>query len=188
MSTVNVCQCGEGIETQSANNNLCHQCQEEQGLVELMRQEVSELPVITPSESNWHAIQFKLKTKDDEKPLGSKPRPNNIRQLIFKAKTITAIAASLSFVMIGFLSWQNYQMEHRFEQVLTMNELLEERLSEQTVPYFSQISISNKLSQLDVEFYRAKTIEEKLAILMQRKKIIEGYLKPDQGVSNEFSI
>jgi hypothetical protein len=48
--------------------------------------------------------------------------------------------------------------------------------------------MSNKLNRLDIALYKAKTIEEKLAILLQRKSTIEGYLKPNKGVSNEFSI
>lgn len=103
-------------------------------------------------------------------------------------KKLIPIAACVSFVLAGFLSWQQYQLKTDFENILVMNYLLEEKLSKQTAPLYQQIAMNKALYKLDDDLVNADSMKEKLKILAKRREIIEKYMNKIEGVNNAFSI
>jgi len=109
-----------------------------------------------------------------------------------KTKNITAwskmltIAASVSFILVGLLSWQNYKLQSQLKSVLVANYLFEEQFSKSSRTTY--VGFSSELVNLEKELQSAKNTEEKLNILIKRKAIFEKQLNPKKGVSNEFSI
>lgn len=188
MSIVNCSECGVSLGQQQRQSSKCQQCFEEQQLLALLHQDVEHVPVIIPKESNWQVIKESITDNKVTDLIANKTNVEPIKKSVINFKVITSIAASVSFVVMGALTWHNIQLEQKFEQVLTMNQLLEERLANQSMPYFSHASISKQLNALDAQLYTEKNLKKKLVILAQRKKVIENYLTAVKGSKNEFSI
>jgi len=141
----------------------------------LLRQSADSLPLKEPPCDNWLAIKRTLPKAEVNKEVNSHLWPKML-----------SLAASISFVLVGFLSWQNYKLQDQLETVLVANYLLEEQFAKaNTVTY---IGFSPELAKLEEQLMLAKSTEEKLRILIKRKSLFEAQLKKKEGVNNEFSI
>lgn len=141
----------------------------------LLRSSAESVELREPPCDNWLAIKSSL------------PRPQVVNQATnhFWPKMLT-MAASISFVLVGFLSWQNYKLQDQLETVLVANYMLEEQFSKSSVA--TNVSFSPELAELEEQLIFAKTTKEKLDILIKRKALFEKQLKREKEVDNEFSI
>lgn len=141
----------------------------------LLRQSADSLQLKEPPCDNWLAIKRTLPKAEVNKEVNSHFWPKML-----------SMAASISFVLVGFLSWQNYKLQDQLETVLVSNYMLEEQFSRSTKA--THVSFSPELAELDEQLALAKSTKEKLAILKQRKALFEKQLEKKEGTQNEFSI
>lgn len=141
----------------------------------LLRSASGKIELKEPPCDNWLAIKNSL------------PKERAVNRVTdhFWPKMLT-LAASISFVLVGFLSWQNYKLQEQLETALVANYLLEEQFSHSLVT--TNVSFSPELAELEEQLIFAKTTKEKLDILNQRKALFEKQLKSKREISNEFSI
>jgi len=141
----------------------------------LLRNAADTIELKEPPCDNWLAIKSSL------------PKERTLNKLTnhFWPKMLT-IAASVSFVLVGFLSWQNYKLQDQLETVLVANYMLEEQFSKSSVA--TNVSFSPELAELEEQLIFAKSTKEKLDILIKRKALFEKQLKREKEVGNEFSI
>jgi len=141
----------------------------------LLKNAANQIELKEPPCDNWLAIKSSL----------PKERVVNKATNHFWPKMLT-MAASISFVLVGFLSWQNYKLQDQLETVLVANYMLEEQFSQSSV--VTNVSFSPELAELEEQLILAKTTKEKLDILIKRKALFEKQLKSEKEISNEFSI
>lgn len=141
----------------------------------LLRSSAESIELREPPCDNWLAIKSSL------------PKERTLNKLTnhFWPKMLT-MAASISFVLVGFLSWQNYKLQDQLETVLVANYMLEEQFSQSLVT--TNVSFSPELAELEEQLISATTTKEKLNILIKRKALFEKQLKSKKDVGNEFSI
>jgi hypothetical protein len=158
----------------------CYQCQEDLKSIEQLYSSAKTLPLLVPEEFNWQVIQQKTIIKKQSK-VESKTRPFIYQQMM-------AVAASTFFIAVGWLVWNNHQLQSQLEQVLLVNQSLELQLYETKNPTFHQVNVLNEVRNIEIQLASAETKKQKLALLTARTKLIQEMVNAQNGEENAISI
>lgn len=152
----------------------CSQCQNDREKLLSLKQSANHIELLTPDKEVWQVIksQHLDKTKHSSK----------LKQFIY------ASVASLFFVSVGWLVWNNYSLQQELEQVLLVNQSLEGQLIQVNTPTYHQTQLLSKLRFIDLQLMEAITTAEKLSLLQQRKKLMEEMVVDSQRDNYEYSI
>ena len=161
MHTEEYCDCGS-----------CDLCESNNQLLIELKIAGHKIRPLNPRDSAWHKIEENLPSKKNNRLV----------------KSLIPLVASVAFALIGFISWQQYQLKSDFERILVMNHLLEEKISTRAVPLYQQAAMNSALSTLDTALINATNMKQKLEILAKRKIVIEKFINEQKGETNEFSI
>ena len=161
------------LEPINNHKKICRNCDRELELVALLRSDAAALSVEKPGQHNWQRIKQHI-------PLKKKTKRQTTITWIFSG----AIAASLG----GLLFWQHWSMQQELEKVLVLNTILEQQLASSTKPYYQQVVMLNKLTELDKLLLKSPSNQQKLIILQKRNQIMEQQLKRLQGEQHVFDI
>ena len=86
-------------------------CKERQAFsedIKLLQQSANEITIEQPEEFNWHKINNRL---NDSKPaVIIEAQPVKKR---FYVKQLLSMAATVSFIFIGWSGWSNYQLQNQ---------------------------------------------------------------------------
>jgi hypothetical protein len=173
----------EYTEKELLHLQQCYQCQEDIKSLEELKKSAELIQVIVPGELNWQAI--KQRTSHKQK-IVIKPKKHSARSLI--VQQIMGIAASTFFLAVGWLVWNNYQLQSQLEQVLMVNQSLELQLFENTSPTFHQASVLNKVRNIELKLSQSKNVEEKLSLLNKRKSLIQEIVNTQEESDDAISI
>ena len=154
---------------------FCEQCTFEQQAINQLKCSVEEMKLLHPPESDWLAIQQHLAKK------------KQVKRTSFLQFFISA-AASVSFIAIGWLTWDNYQLQGQLEQVLYVNQTLELRLMQNGTPTFNQIQLLSKIRRIDLKLFDTTTPVQKISLLKQRQKFMAEMVINKNGKHHEYSI
>jgi len=112
-------------------------------------------------------------------------RENNRR---FTWRRGMGLVASVAFIVVSAMTFSDYRLQNKFEDLLVQNKLLEEKLT----PY-QQVSLMGqplfrKLQLIENNLWLESSITRRVYLLEQRKLCIEEIIQLQQGVKNEFFI
>ena len=161
----------------------CYQCQEDIKSLEELNMSAKTIPLIIPEELNWQAIKRSLSSNEQ---IAEQPNIRTTRSFLFQQ--IMGIAASTFFVAVGWLVWNNYQLQNQLEQVLMVNQSLELQLFENSSPTFHQASVLNKVRNIELQLSKSKKVEEKLILLNKRKSLIQEIVNTQKENDDAISI
>jgi len=168
---------------QKSHIDQCEDCRlDYQNLTELERAG-NQIQLELPDEDNWRNISNKLTTSKLTVMAEAKQRKS--RPYI---KHFLAMAASVSFVFIGWMGWSNYHLQSQLDQALLANQFLEEQLNNSQAITYKKAVLVESLRSLDSELYDAETVREKLILLEKRQQVINSYISNKQGRDYVFSI
>jgi hypothetical protein len=160
----------------------CYQCQQDAKSLEQLKKSATLIPIIVPEELNWQAIKQRTTAKKhvDIQPKSKVTRPYFFQQVI-------GIAASTFFIAVGWLVWNNHQLQSQLEQVLMVNQSLELQLAQDQIPTFRQAKLLNKVRLIEENLIYAQSQKEKLQLLKERQKLVAEMVRY-QGEDDEISI
>jgi len=160
----------------------CNECLEDANSLELLQKSVPKIPRMVPSELNWQAIKERTthKIKEAEPVKVKATRPYFMQQVM-------AIAASTFFIAVGWLVWNNHQLQSQLEQVLMVNQSLELQLAQDQIPTFRQAKLLNKVRAIEKNLIFVESQQEKLQLLKERQKLVKEMVR-FQGETDEISI
>lgn len=182
---INLRQADDGYSgTELIHLQQCELCQNDLKILELLQDSTKTLPLIVPEEMNWQVIQQRLIVKDTLK----EKKQSKITKLFFY-KQIMAVAASTFFIAVGWLVWNNYQLQTQLEQTLVLNQQLEIQLQLEygSSLTFQQVHLLTELEQIDIALSKAVSVKGKVSLLNLRyEKLVK--INQKKEVSNEISI
>ena len=161
----------------------CSQCQEDVSTLEKLQQSAELVPEIVPEALNWQAIKQRTINKQTT---STKPKSIFNRPFIFQQ--LIGVAASTFFIAVGWLVWNNHQLQNQLEQMLVINSALEEKMFSQIEVSFQQVTLIEKLRDIDSELLQAQTNVEKVTVLQKRQAILKSHINTLKGNSHVFSI
>jgi hypothetical protein len=153
----------------------CEQCTFEQEAINQLKCSVEEIKLLHPPESDWLAIQQRMAKK------------KQVKRTSFMQFFISA-AASFFFIAVGWLTWNNYQLQGQLEQVLHVNQTLELQLMQNGTPTFHQTQLLSKIRLIDLQLVDTATPAEKISLLKQRQKFMAEMVINKNGKHHEYSI
>jgi len=168
---------------ESLHINQCEQCQTDIKTLDQLHQSAKEMPVIEPNELNWQSI--KLRTEN--KKIIKLPQKNKINRP-FIYQNLSALAASTFFIAVGWLVWNNHQLQNQLEQVLLTNQQLELKLVSPTTNTYQQVFFVKKINELDQKLQNVSSLEQQVTLLEKRTVLVLELYKTQQGISDVFSI
>lgn len=140
-----------------------------------------------PDESNWQNIQQKLANRGITNNSRVSHLPTKSRNKIVYQKLL-AMAASIFFVSVGLLAWNNHQLQNQLEQVLMVNQSLELQLLKNSLPTIRQTRLLLSIRDIEEQLQFVNTTKEKLTLLKARRQLIAAMVDLQQGAQNEISI
>jgi hypothetical protein len=160
----------------------CSQCNEDIYAFDLLQESSSQMPLMVPDELNWQAIKRSINTNEQ---VAVQPITKTTRSFLFQK--IMGIAASTFFIAVGWLVWNNHQLQTQLEQVLMVNQSLELQLARDQIPTFRQAKLLNKVRIIEENLIYAQSQQEKLHLLKRRQKLVAEMVRY-QGEEDEISI
>jgi len=160
---------------QQQHLSQCAECQENQILLQQLASCASDLTLEVPPARVWQRIE------QSRSPDKTQPTNNNWRDL-------SATAAMLIVGMFGWLSWNNYQLQLQFTQLLATNMALESQLVVQQSISYPQAHIFSQLEAVEQQLVGALSLQKKLVLLQQREQYINQIIKLQRGNKNEYYI
>jgi len=161
-------------------------CKERQAFnedIKLLQQSANEITIEQPEEFNWHKINDRL--------MSSRPSPIICDAKVKKSHYINqflVLAASISFVFVGWLGWNNYHLQHQLDVVLRINQQIELKLSEFSKPRLNQVYLLQDIKAVELKLTTEKSLKNKIILLNERSLLMKQVLDNQQGDSYEFSI
>lgn len=153
----------------------CPQCSYEHETLSLLNSAVEQIELLPAPQSDWLAIQQRMANKSEVKRTSLVP-------------WFISVAASVTFIAVGWLAWSNYHLQGQLEQVLVVNQQLESQLSLSPSPTFGQVQLLSKVRLLELQLQKSQTPSEKIQLLKQRGKLMTKMVNNKQGAEYEFSI
>lgn len=145
--------------------------------VDALRTAVLNENLISPPEHIWERITITQASLDSV-----------TRSKISWQKSIIKLAASVFFVSISWLMWNNHALKAEMNEVLQVNRLLEKQLMESSMPTFRQTQLLFEVRQIEIALSEAETTKEKLILLKEREKLMQAMIFKKQGHRYEYSI
>jgi hypothetical protein len=161
----------------------CNQCQEDLSTFKKLQAAAKKMPEIVPEVLNWQAIKQRT-INIEQTAIKAKPKLN--RTYLFQQ--FIRVAASTFFIAVGWLVWNNHQLQNQLEQMLVINSVLEEQVITQIEVSFQQVALIETLRDIDSELLQAQTKIEKVAVLQKRQVILKNHINTLKGSSHVFSI
>jgi len=160
---------------QQQHLSQCAQCQENQALLQQLASCASDLALEAPPANVWQRIE-QSRTSEQTQSASNKWR------------NLSATAAMLIVGMFGWLSWNNYQLQQQFTQLLAANMALESQLVVQQSISYPQAHIFSQLEAVEQQLVGAQSLQKKLVLLQQRQQYINQIIKLQRGNNNEYYI
>ena len=168
-------------ETDLAHINESTSADEEAYVMAALTLSAKELETSIPKESNWLAIQQKMKPVVEE--VASVKEHKVAVPFYFK---ILAVAASALCISMSWLSWNNYQLQNQLEKVLTTNRYLEQQLNQNPNSGIIYNQAMQEIGVIEKDLYNAISADMKFNLLTRRKKLMKEIIDLQKGVSNEY--
>lgn len=159
--------------------NTCPDCLTEHEKLRSLKISAEHYQLMTPPTQVWQGLKANL-------PKVNKRNTN--------AKTFaTSLAASLFLTATCWLMWSNYTLQNQLEQVLIVPSAVEMQLVNNDILTFQQTQLLSRIHLLDLQLMKMTTLQNKLALLQQRKKLITQMRETNrrakqQGKGYEYSI
>jgi len=167
-------------EIEALHLQQCAQCREDLNYLKQLHDSAKLMQEIVPKELNWQVIHQKTLAK---KQVAMKPNNRS-----FISKQIIATAASTFFIAVGWLIWNNYQLQSQLEQVLFVNNQLEERLDKLGGTKFNVSNSFIKVLAIEKELSKATSIEIQMDLLRQREQLMRKIINMKESGEYEYSI
>lgn len=173
-------RCKENLCTNS-HSNLCSLCNEKQ-TIELLKEDARRIQIKSPPEVCWQNIKDQIVVKP---PIYDKPQANK-----YKSRGLLGmmLAASVGFIFIGYLAWQQHLMKAQLDQVLAKNYLLEEQLAQSQNITINYARLLEQLLPLEQELNQTSDTSQKIELLDQRRLVISAYIANEKEDEYEFKI
>jgi len=153
----------------------CQQCSYEQEALTRLSTAVEQIELLPPPQNDWLAIQQRMTNKSKIKHTSPIP-------------WFISVAASVTFIAVGWLAWSNHHLQGQLEQVLQVNQSLEMQLIQGSTPTFHQTQLLSKIMLIEMRLAKATSAEEQLLILKERQEAMTKLVINKQGKQHEFSI
>ena len=157
----------------------CPQCSYEHEPLSLLNSSLEQIELLAAPQSDWLVIQQRMANKDKVQIKVKRSSP---------VQWFISVAASVTFLAVGWLAWSNYHLQGQLEQVLVFNQQLEAQLSLSPSPTFHQVKLLSKVRLLELQLQQTTTPNEKIQLLEQRKKLMTKMVNVKQGAEYEYSI
>jgi len=154
---------------------------EEQEVMSVLILSAKELMVATPNKNNWDEIQKKIKPliKEDE------TITNHLTVVPFYLKFIS-LAASVLCISMGWLAWNNFQLQNQLEQVLTMNRILEQQILHGSSNSLIYSQTMQQIRFIEQDLVNVGSADMQFNLLFKRKKLMENIILIQKGEINEY--
>lgn len=173
----------EYTEAELLHIQQCDQCQDDIHSLEQLKKSAKVIKIMVPEELNWQAIKQRT-TKIEQVMV--QPKYKSTRSLLFQQ--VMGIAASTFFIAVGWLVWNNNQLQNQLEQVLMVNQSLELQLFENASPTFYQASVLNKVRSIEIQLTQSEDVKEKVVLLNKRKSLIQEIITIQKENDDAISI
>jgi hypothetical protein len=155
----------------------CEQCRDEYNLLLQLKSSAEEIPLLSPNDANWQAIEKRIAYKTDKQP-----RKSSI------SYTLLATAASILLIAGGWLIGSNYQLQRQLDQVLLVNHDLEEKLSQLGGTQFGASLSFMQIIALEEKLKEKNSNDIKLKLLKERENMINKMVLIKKEGEYEYSI
>lgn len=177
---INLNRCNEELtDKEVLHLQHCQDCREDLNILNQLSESAKSTPLIVPQELNWQVIQRKMPV--------NKPKHLTKRTRSFLFQKISAIAASTFFIAVGWLVWNNYQLQAQLEQSLVQNQKLELQLEYGISLTFQQVHLLSELEQIEMALTQSIDAEDKVKLLKLRYEKLVTIIDKKE-LSNEISI
>lgn len=156
---------------QKEHVNQCELCQESQQLLEQLTAGSKQIEIEMPPAQVWQKIKVSRTTQPFRKK--------------FRWQMMAGNAAVLIIAIFGWLSWNNYQLQERFQEVLVMNQILERQLIEERAMHYTEAYLFEELGKIEIKLHQTDDLGEKVNVLLSRQKQIKRIIHLQKGNQNE---
>lgn len=112
--------------------------------IEQLKQSVNEIELQVPDEVSWGKITNRINTSASVKKLEDKQT-----KTYTLTKQLVSMAATISFLFIGWLGGSNYQLQSQLTMALKINQGIELQLAEYIHPKRSQVYLLQKINAVE---------------------------------------
>lgn len=161
-------------DIEQAHVERCQECTQQREMLLALKASVDQMELVTPPQDNWLEISRRL----DE---------NRNESMQAKPHWSVSIAASVICVCVGWLIWNNHNLQRQLDTVLQINNGLELQLVQENVPVLQRVSLMDDIRRIDMTIRYTQDQQEKKQLLEQRQQLIKALQTP-QGDNNEISI
>jgi hypothetical protein len=151
--------------------------------IKKLKKSADEINLQIPDEVNWHNINHRLKIST--KAVKPADKHTNIFMV---TKPFLSLAATISFLFISWLSWNNYELQKQLEITLKINQGMELQLAEYSQPKLSQLYLLQEIKYVEDKLVIEQSLKNKIEILKERSVLMQKMLEYQQGVNHEFRI
>ncbi len=165
---------------EQAHLKSCQSCAFEYESLKQLTSSAETIELLQPPVSDWLAIQEKMsKVQPAHKAKKTKRTP--LVQYFISA------AASVTLIIVGWLSWNNHQLQNQLDQVLMVNVQLEQQLATHEFLTYQQSQLLLKVRKVEAQLVNEKQSTKKLLLLEQRSFLMTEMIN-DKGEEHEYSI
>lgn len=111
----------------------------------------------------------------------SRYRPHRFNQWL-------AMAATVSLVFLGVMTWNNHRLQVQLTHALNINRSIELQLAAYSQPRFQQGQLLQRIRILEQKLTTEQSLQRKILLLTQRGAMMQKVYDLQKGQSNDFSI
>lgn len=145
----------------------------EQNQLKQLRELALNKPLEIPPDEIWNKI---------------KSTRNSKNTLVQKPKYFLKVAASVLFVSLIYLVFDNHRLKTQLEESLQVNSALENQLMNTKLLTIKQANSLARVRTIEIELKQAKTTQQKLSLLQKRIEVMRMIVVKSQGEKYEYSI
>jgi hypothetical protein len=159
---------------EQAHLKSCKACAFEYESLKQLKNSAEAIEQLHPPASDWLAIQRRM-------PKVEKRKKAPLVQYFMGA------AASVSLIIVGWLSWNNHQLQNALEQQLMVNVYLEQELATYESLTYQQSQLLLKVRKVESQLVNEQQSNKKLLLLEQRSFLMTEMIN-NKGDKYEYSI
>ena len=151
--------------------------------IKALKQSAGDINLQIPDAANWRKINNRIKNSSKLANL----KVNSVKKYA-SAKNLLAMAATVSFLCVSWLGWNNHQLQKQLEIALKVNKGMELQLAEYSNPRLNQLYLLQEIRAVEDKLITEKSLKVKIDILKQRSVLMQQILEYQKGGNDEFSI